>query len=110
MGRYDGKPLLQLVEMYILAKIGRLDKDRARRMAEMAPKLSATFKVQGTWEQIIEGVLRLPPDYGARVKGHWEAHLAAEQKAGRKWVDPQAYAEAFADQNLLPDPASPPKG
>ncbi|HYE47210.1 MAG TPA: hypothetical protein VEA44_15715 [Caulobacter sp.] len=104
MGRYDGKPLLQLVEMYILQKIGRLEPERARRMAEMAPKLSATFKIDGTWDQIIEGVLRLPPDYGDRVKGHWEAFLAAEIKAGRKWIDPEAYARDFADRNILPDP------
>jgi hypothetical protein len=102
MNRYDGKPILRLVEMYILYRIGMLGDEQAGRLREMQPRLSATFKIDGTWDQIIEGVLKLPADYGARVKGHWDGFVEHEQTAGRP-VDAEAYVRDFVDRNILPD-------
>jgi hypothetical protein len=53
MDRYQGKPLLRLLEYYVLAAIDQLDDKQHAVLESMGPKLSALYNRHGTWFEII---------------------------------------------------------
>ena len=53
-GRYEGKPLLRLLECYVLLAIGELSSDDQLVLSEMTPKLQGVYKCSGRWDQIVE--------------------------------------------------------
>ena len=46
--RYDGNPMLRLLELYVLWAIDRLSRRNAEIMLELTPKLQKTFHCDGT--------------------------------------------------------------
>ena len=55
--RYEGKPLLRLLECYVLHAIGELSKEQIQKLDKMTPKLQQVYKLEGTWIDIIENVM-----------------------------------------------------
>ena len=45
--RYNGKPLLRLLELYVLHVIGEISADDAERMVAMTPKLREIYGHSG---------------------------------------------------------------
>lgn len=97
--RYKDKPLLRLLELYVLDAIGKLEeKDRAV-LEQMTPKLCETFGVEGTWKQAIEKAMEFPSHMPRLIAENWEKNLklAKEQKLQ---INPQEYAMHFVDNNF----------
>jgi len=93
MSRYAGKPLLRLLELYVLWCIGELGEKDKEVLQQITPKLQETYSSSGAWYEIIEGVMDLP--------------VAARQEVVAKWkqcvgevATPQTFAENFVDENL----------
>lgn len=74
--RYDGKPLLRLIELYVLWAIGQLSAPDASAMEAMTPKLRKVYATDGTWQQIIAGVLHFPPDLPGAIRELWDKNIA----------------------------------
>ena len=53
MNRYSGKPLLRLIECYVLDVVGQLDNQQRATLEAMEPKLQSLYKSGGTWRQIV---------------------------------------------------------
>lgn len=99
MSRYDGKPLLRLLELYALRAIGHLHPADEAQMVVMAPKLRAIYDRQGEWHEVVAAAVNLPPDLPEAIREMWERNQAIA-KANDVTLTPQTFVEMFVDQNL----------
>ena len=91
--------MLRLLECYVLAAIGGLEEKEKKTLETMTPKLHEIYQARGTWREVIEKVMELPPNMPALVRDMWEKNKRiAEEK--RLVLTPQAFAEMFVDANL----------
>src|SRR5690349_11458899 len=98
--RYQGKPLLRLLECYVLWAIDRLPEPEAKRLTEMTPKLQSVYRVQGNWQQVIAASVQLPHNMPELIRDLWSRNTEIARKNGRT-LTPQHFAEMFVDQNLV---------
>jgi hypothetical protein len=97
--RYAGKPLLRLLECYVLRAIGALPEKEAQTLSDMTPKLREVYAHSGQWPEIIAATVNLPPQAGDAIKGMWDRNqqLAAENNIT---LSAQEFAEMFVDDNF----------
>ena len=98
--RYQGKPLLRLLECYVLWAIDELAAKDALVMEDMAPKLQRIYDMAGTWREIIEKVMELPPTMPEAMRDLWAKNTAIARTKNLH-LSPQQFAEMFVDQNLV---------
>ncbi|MEM1052707.1 MAG: hypothetical protein AAGI28_11495 [Pseudomonadota bacterium] len=99
--RYDGKPLLRLLELYVLHVIGKISADDAERMVAMTPKLREIYGSSGEWPEIIAASVELPLEASSDIKDMWERNQEIA-RANAAELPPQMFAEMFVDENLAP--------
>ncbi len=99
--RYQGKPLLRLLELYVIWVVGQLSSDDAARLNAMAPKLQATLGGDGTWQGAIVASMHLTPEMPAQIREMWEKnqYIATQNDTV---LTPQHFAEMFVDSNWMP--------
>jgi hypothetical protein len=99
-GRYSGRPLVPLLECYVLWAIDELDENQAEILEAMAPGLRSVYRASGDWQDVIAAAMRWPNDMPRRVQEAWARNL----KLGRGGSAPSAqrFAEAFVDDNFVP--------
>ena len=97
--RYKGKPLLRLLESYVLWAIGQLSEKDRGALERMAPQLESTFGVHGTWQQILEAVMELPGDMPELIRSNWVNNLSIAKGRGET-LSPEYFARQFVDSNL----------
>jgi len=97
--RYAGKPLLRLLECYVLHAIGALRTIEQSRLEAVTPGLRRAYNRQGSWLEIVAAEMELPPALPQAIRDAWQRNqsLAARQSLA---LDPQAFAEAFVDRIL----------
>jgi hypothetical protein len=102
--RYEGRPLVRLLECYFLWCIGELPARDERALEAYAPKLSEILRHQGAWYEIIEAAVQLPTDIRARIASAWNDHLnnTTPDMPGRT---PAEAAREFVEQNFGIEPA-----
>jgi hypothetical protein len=98
--RYEGKPLLRLLECYVLWAMGKLDDEQAKKLSEMEPKLQQVFKHHGNWREIVSAAVALPPNAPELIRAKWEENCKLEPRHPAI-LTPQEFAEAFVDTNLV---------
>jgi hypothetical protein len=98
--RYDGKPLLRLVELYVLWVVDELPPSETQILSEIAPKLHAIFGGDGTWQAAIAEAMKFPPSTQSLISELWQRHVGAMAASSSGPPDPQAFAEAFVDENV----------
>lgn len=94
--RYEGKPLLRILECYVLWSIGRLQEKDMGTLQKLTPKLQELYGVDRDWRGIVEVVMDLPQDMPALIRDVWTKNLS---KHGAD-IDPEAFAREFVDVNL----------
>ncbi len=97
--RYDGKPLLKMLELYVLKAIGELAQDDEDRLIAMAPKLQAIYGGGGQWHEAIEAAVRMDADTSQQLRSMWERNLETARAHGVT-LTPQQFAEMVADENF----------
>jgi hypothetical protein len=97
--RYEGKPLLKLLESYVLWAIGQLPEKDSALLEEMTPKLRSIYGVQGEWPQIISAVMQFPPNMPMLVKNLWTKNTEIATK-NHATLTPQHFAEMLVDSNF----------
>ncbi len=93
--RYRGRPLLVVLENYVLSCIGALDSDRD---ASMAPIVRRVFGGGTDWRATIRTQLHLADRVDDSIRGMW---LRNQQIATREKValHPVQFAKMFVDEN-----------
>lgn len=94
--RYEGKPLLRLIELYVLWAIDDLSEHDAQAMERMAPQLAEAFDVTGTWQQIVAQVMEFPEDMRERTRELWQRQRERSAARGQS-VSADAFARKLAD-------------
>jgi hypothetical protein len=97
--RYDGKPLLRLLELYVLWAIGALSESDEKILTAMTPKLQSTYKVSGSWHEVIASAIRIPADMPTAIQRMWAKNTEIARENGAT-LTPQQFAEMFVDENL----------
>ena len=97
--RYEGKPLLRLLELYVLKTIDELSESEAKTLESMTPKLRATYGVSGTWDEVIAAVAGLTDDVSIAIRKMWLQNLNLAKDRGVE-LTPQRFSEMFVDANL----------
>ena len=76
--RYDGKPMLRLLDAYVLDALGALDPVSAQTNAANSEKIAVAMNVSAaTWQEAVERALQMPPDSSDALRGMWEQHVHA---------------------------------
>ena len=97
--RYDGKPLLRLLEFYILKAIGELSQESEDRLVAMAPKLQAIYGGNGRWDDAVAKALHMPDTIPEAVHDMWKKNLKIAHD-NNITLTPQQFAEMFVDNNF----------
>lgn len=98
--RYDGKPLLRLLECYTLKAIDQLSETAEAQLEEMTPKLQSVYEVTGSWVEIVATIMDLPENLPTQLQEMWVRNTEIAQRSGVV-LTPQKFAEMFVDQNLV---------
>lgn len=105
--RYEGRPLVRLLEYYFLWCIGELSRRDERALEELAPKLTEILGHRGTWYEILEATVQMPSDIRDRIANAWINHINSA-KSDTLIRTPREAAEEFVDDNFDIQPAGEP--
>src|SRR5690348_9612172 len=94
--RYRGRPLLVVLENYILAAIGELP---AEKQAGVAKIVQTVFGGGTDWMKTVRGHLQLGDGLDADLRGMWERNQATATQSGVA-LHPVQFAKMVADQNF----------
>jgi hypothetical protein len=97
--RYDGKPLLRLLELYVLWASDTLSDELEARVFAMAPKLWETFGGDGSWQSAIATAMQFPANMPQLIAANWTKNRALAEAEGVDLL-PQKFAESFVDTNF----------
>ncbi|MER9328183.1 hypothetical protein [Mesorhizobium sp. M0488] len=73
--RYDGLPLLRLLELYVLSAIGELSQESEDDLKRMAPKLQSIYGGDGQWHDAIARSMHMPEEMPAAIRDMWVRNL-----------------------------------
>jgi hypothetical protein len=96
--RYEGRPLIRLLELYVLWAVGKLTPEQATKTEAMTPQLEAAYGVRGQWHEIVTRAIGFPPTMRSSLVSMWQENVA---KFGPE-LDPQSFAEAVVDKHFAP--------
>lgn len=95
-GRYAGRPLLILLENYVLKTIGHLAPEKEQINASITRRI---FGGGDDWHATLRGTLRLEASLDDDLRQMWAEHQQAAQAAGTAAV-PEDFARRVADENF----------
>jgi len=98
--RYAGRPLLRLLDDYVLDIIGALPSETHPVLLEVV-RLAYPKTAGATWQEVLENELQLEPDLKPRIHAMWLDYQQFIADQGHK-ADPSEFAVSFADENFLP--------
>jgi hypothetical protein len=98
--RYAGKPLLRLLELYVLKALGELPVLEQETLDRMAPKLQAVYGGNGSWHGALEAAVHMPADMPQQIRGMWAKNLEIAGTNNIPALSAQKFAELFVDENL----------
>ena len=97
--RYDGKPLLRLLELYVLRAIDELPKDQQQILERVAPKLQTLYGGNGEWHEAVAASVQMPADIALAIRDMWIRNQKIARANGVT-LHPQMFAEMFVDENF----------
>ena len=95
--RYDGKPLLRLLELYVLWAIGELPQMEQQTLERMAPKLGEIYGGNGTWHEAVAAAVHMPADMPMAIRDRWAKAAPRAALLDDAALTPQAFAETVVD-------------
>lgn len=94
--RYRGRPLVLVLESYVLAAIGALPEAEHQNVARMVTR---GFGGGPDWMSGVRRALGLPPSVDAELRTMWEQNLQATRARGIE-LAPIQFAKLVVDQNF----------
>jgi hypothetical protein len=99
--RYQGKPLLRLLELYVLKAIDALPAPEQEALDKLSPKLQAVYGGDGQWHTAIEAAVHMPKDMPQIIREMWDKNLEIAKAKNVPALTPDKFAELFVDENLI---------
>lgn len=100
--RYDGKPLVRLLDAYVLWSIGMLPPEQDALFQQMTPKLRQVWNRQGErWYDVVASEMGFPETMPASIRAIWEKNQAIAE-VNNTTLSPTDFAYMFVDQNFVP--------
>lgn len=97
--RYQGRPMLRLLDCYFLDALGVLDGASLASMEELSDSLPQALGVRkGTWQQCVEEAMGFPFGGAQHVRKLWESTVARATEEGID-IDAKSFALALADEH-----------
>ena len=96
---YAGKPLLKIIEAFVLDTIGELEPSHREATEKMTPKLQEIYESTSSWQGIVIEVMRWNPGIQPAIRALWEKN----QGIGRSndlTLSPAEFAVMFVDKNV----------
>ncbi len=97
--RYAGKPLLRLIECYVLWAIDELPEKESAALVSMTPKLREIYRSEGSWQEVIAATLHFGAEMPTRLKALWERNLDIARQNNVE-LTPQQFEEMVVDENF----------
>ena len=94
--RYTEKPLLRLLDCYVLMTIGELTLEQHTALEAMVPKLSTALGHSGNWHEIITAAVDMGEWRVERIRASWRSFREHELRSGGS-ASPHAFAHCVAD-------------
>ena len=94
--RYTGRPLLIILENYVLDCIGELTPDQ---QTDIASLVQPVFGGGTDWKKTMREVLHLEASIDDNIKEMWKRNQIKSQEAGVE-LHPVQYAKMFVDSNF----------
>jgi hypothetical protein len=94
--RYKGKPLLILLENYVLDCIDSLPKDKAAAIIAMVQRV---YGGDADWKATLRSTLHLDDSLDERLRRMWVRNQDRSRKANQTLV-PEDFARIVVDQNF----------
>lgn len=95
-GRYDGRPLLILLENYVLSAIGNLAPDKEQLVASITQRI---FGGDADWRGTLRTTLQLGDSLDDSLRQMWAENQQRAQQSGVT-LGPEEFARIIADQNF----------
>jgi len=98
--RYEGRPLLILLENFVLACIGALSAEATERVADLTRR-GFGAPPDADWMDVLRTQLDLGPGICDSIRARWQAAVAQLQQTGQP-AEPVAFAPGIVDANFAP--------
>lgn len=98
--RYAGKPFLRLLDSFVLAAIGALDKANEGWLTRSEPFFRETFGEEGSWRAIVASRMQFPAGMEAAIVDVWEKGRTRFLLESGEAPDPVQFAHMFVDTNF----------
>jgi len=95
-GRYENRPLLMILENYVLDCIGELPAERQQGTTSVVQQV---FGGGEDWKKTMREVLHLGDSVDEHLRQMWEQNKIAAQVAGEE-LHPVQYAKMIVDSNF----------
>ena len=98
--RYAGKPLLRLLDAYVLWIIGALPTEQEASLVEMTPNLQRAWnRKEEQWYEVLEAEMQFPPTMAADIREIWQKNQGIAA-ANSVTLTPLHFTYMFVDQNF----------
>lgn len=97
--RYDGKPLLRLIELFVIDAIGELQPSDAAALEAMTPNLQQVYKTTGDWRAAISTAMAFPESMPDAIHGMWTRNQQIAAQNGVT-LSAEEFAVMFVDSNI----------
>jgi len=93
-GRYEGRPMLRLLELYLQKIAGELTSVNEDRLSHMTLFLQQTFNMPGSsWEEIVSSQVIIDEEMRLQIVDNW---LRFKAETGRQ--DVEEFSMLMADE------------
>lgn len=97
--RYEGKPLLKIIEAFVFDAIGELTPAQQETMRKLTPKLQEVYKSSSSWQGIVIEVMHWDPSIGSAIRDMWERNQGIARANGVT-LSPDEFVAMFVDTNV----------
>lgn len=97
--RYKDRPLLRLLDCYILDAIGQLPAQQEEALKRLEPGLQEAFGSQGGWREIVEEHVGFLPSAAMQMEIVWAGYQEMQKEQGGEIV-PAEFVRGFVAQNF----------
>jgi hypothetical protein len=97
--RYVGKPLVRILELYVLWSIDELSEEHAKTLSDMTPRLQSLYSREGSWNEVIASMMEFPDNLPATFRQMWARNTEIAAANGAV-LTPQQFAEMVVDENF----------
>ena len=97
--RYKNKPLLRLIELFVIDAVGELQPTDAQNLKALTPKLQEVYGTNGDWRDAVSKAMAFPETMPDLIRDMWgkNQQIARDHKTS---LGAEEFARMFVDTNI----------